>query len=537
VTDSTAWHALASHAERMRGVHLRELVQDDPGRGERFTVEAAGVFFSYARQRVTDETLELLIGLAEERGVERAIEATLDGAVVNVTEGRPALHTALRMSRGAELLVGGVDVVPAVHGVLDRMEQLANALRSGERVGHSGKPLRTVLQLGIGGSHLGPALAVEALAPFADGLVSARFVSSVDPAELAVVLRTLEPEETLVIVASKGFGTAETAHNATVAREWITRALGAEAVAAHVAAATADVDAALVFGIDRDLIFELWDWVGGRTSLCSSVGLPVMLSIGPARFRELLSGFRAMDEHLRETPSARSLPVLHGLLAVWNRDFLGAESAAVVPYAAGLARLPAHLQQLVMESGGKRVTAAGEEVASPTAGVLWGGTGTDAQHSTFQLLHQGTSLVPVDFIGIARSVTPGAGDHDLLVANMLAQAEALALGRTEDELRAAGVPEALVSHRAASGNRPSSVLLLDELTPAALGALLALYEHSVLVQGAIWGIDPFDQWGVELGKELTPRVLAAIEGPDGVETGYDAVTRSLVERYRRARGA
>jgi glucose-6-phosphate isomerase len=525
------WQALERHRDALASVQLRDLFAADPARGERLAAEAAGLYLDYSKQRVTDETIELLVRLAEARGLPARVESMFRGDHINVSEDRPALHVALRMPREASLVVDGRDVVPDVHAVLDRMRGFADAVRSGGWLGQSGKRIRAVVNIGIGGSDLGPAMASEALRHYADRELVFRFVSNVDGTDFAEATHDLDPAETLFVVCSKTFTTLETMTNARTARSWLVTALGDEAaVARHFVAVSTNLDQVAGFGIDPENTFGFWDWVGGRYSMDSAIGLTTMVAIGPARFGELLAGFRAVDEHLRSAPLDRNLPVLLGLTAVWNRDFLGFETQAVLPYDQYLRRLPAYLQQLSMESNGKSVTEGGTPVGADTAAVLWGEAGTNGQHSFHQLLHQGTAIVPCDFIVFRESLNPLGEHHTLLTANALAQAEALAFGRTPDEVRADGVPEELVPHRTFPGNRPSSTLLLDRLTPFSLGALVALYEHSVFTQGVIWGVDSFDQWGVELGKTLAGRIVAELTGAS--ETPHDSSTRELIRRYR-----
>jgi glucose-6-phosphate isomerase len=530
-----AWQALGHHHAEIAPRHLRELFADDPARGERLTAEAPGIYLDYSKHRVTDETIALLLQLAGERDLAARIEALLAGAHVNVTEDRPALHTALRLPREASLVVDGRDVVADVHEVLDRMGAFAERVRGGEWRGHTGRPVRNVVNIGIGGSDLGPAMAYEALRHYSRRDLSVRFVSNVDAADFVEETRDLDPQETLFIVSSKTFGTLETMTNAHTARAWVLDALGDEAaVARHFVAVSTNLEAVDAFGIDRDNAFAFWDWVGGRYSLWSAIGLSTMIAVGPHSFRELLAGAHALDEHFRTAALSRNLPVLIGLLTVWYRDFFGAETTAVFPYDRYLRRLPAHLQQLAMESNGKQVTLAGEPVDAGTSPVYWGEPGTNGQHSFFQLLHQGTVLVPCDFIVFRESLEPLGEHHRLLLANAVAQAEALAFGKTADEVRAEGVPEALVPHRVFEGNRPSSTIVLDRLTPFALGSLVALYEHAVFTQGVVWGIDSFDQWGVELGKALATRVAGELGGAG--DPGHDSSTNALIRRLRSSTG-
>jgi glucose-6-phosphate isomerase len=535
-TGRPAWRALSRHRDEIAGLDLRELFATDPPRAERFACEAAGLHVDYSKNLATARTFALLLELAREVGLGARIEAMFRGEKLNVTEGRAALHVALRAPRGAKIVVDGEDVVPRVHAVLERMAALAEAVRGGGWRGATGAPIRNVVNLGIGGSDLGPAMACDALRPFTDRALRVRFVSNVDPSHLAEATRDLEPAETLFIVVSKTFTTQETLANARAAREWCLRTLRDErAVARHFVAVSTNAGEVARFGIDPANRFEIWDWVGGRYSLDSAVGLALMIAIGPERFRELLAGMHAMDEHFRGASFERNLPVLLGLLGVWYASFLGAESRAVVPYDQALARLPAHLQQLEMESNGKRVDLQGRPVDHPTAPIVWGEPGTNAQHAFFQLLHQGTRLVPCDLIGFGRSQNPIGAQHDLLLANLIAQAEALAFGRTAAEVRAAGVPERLVPHRTFPGNRPSTVILAEELTPATLGALVALYEHSTFVQGVVWNVNSFDQWGVELGKELAERIAGELTSDAEPELRHDGSTNALVRRARRLR--
>ena len=533
--ETAAWRRLEWHVGEVSDQHLRELFAGDPGRGERLTAEAAGLFVDYSKHRVVDDTLHLLRKLATERGLEERTRAMLRGERVNVSEGRAALHVALRMPRSRSLVVDGVDVVREAHQELDRMSAFAERVRSGDWSGATGRPIRAVVNIGIGGSHLGPAMAYEALEAYAEPELEVRFVSNVDPADLAGALGGLEAAETLFVVVSKTMTTLETIENAKVARAWVEAAVGSDSVERHFVGVAANVEAGVRIGIPPENMFRFWDWVGGRTSLCSAVGLSLVLSLGPERFRDLLAGFHAMDEHFASAPLGANLPAITGLLAVWYRNFLGAGTTAVVPYSEALQLLPAYLQQLWMESNGKRVAAGGEAVDVETGSILWGGQGTNAQHAVFQLLHQGTALVPVDLIGFARPANGAAAQHDLLAANLLAQAEALAFGRTEDELRDAGADEETIPHRVMPGNRPTSVILAERLDPATLGALIALYEHSVFTQAAIWGIDPFDQWGVELGKELAARIAPELASGWKHELHHDSSTNALIRRYRALR--
>ena len=533
--ETTAWRRLRWHRAEIEHLHLRALLGDDPTRGERLTAEAAGIHLDYSRHLVTDDTLELLRKLAAERSLTEQVQSMFRGEPVNVSENRPALHVALRMPRSRSLLVEGVDVIKEVHEELDRVLVFAEQVRGGLSPGGSGRPIRNVVNLGIGGSDLGPAMAYEALLPYATHDLSFRFVANVDPADLARATAGLDPAETLFVVVSKTMTTLETITNARAGREWVASAVGDD-VGAYFAAVTASPQAAASLGIPDGQVFRMWDWVGGRTSLCSAVGLSLAIAVGDEGFRELLAGFHAMDQHFATAPLGGNLPAIAGLLSVWYRGFFGAQSAAVVPYAHALRLLPAYLQQLVMESLGKGVTASGEPVEVDTGAVVWGGEGTNAQHAVFQLLHQGTTLVPLDLIVLAQ---PSEGDaaerHDLLAANALAQAQALAFGRTSGELETAGVAEDTIPHRVMPGNRPTSLVLARRLTPATLGALVALYEHSVFTQAAVWGIDPFDQWGVELGKELASRIAPELAADWRRELLHDSATNASIRRYRRLR--
>jgi glucose-6-phosphate isomerase len=532
----TAWQALERHAEEMRRVHLRTLFADDPGRAERYTAEGAGLYLDYAKHRVTDETLRLLLALADESGLARRIDAMFRGEKINVTEDRAVLHTVLRAPRTRSIVVDGEDVVPKVHAVLDRMADFSRRIRDGRWTGHTGRRIRNVVNIGIGGSDLGPVMAYEALRHYSDRDLALRFVSNVDGTALVESTRDLDPAETLFIVSSKTFTTLETMTNATSARAWTLGALRDEkAVARHFVAVSTNAKEVSAFGIDPANMFEFWDWVGGRYSMDSAIGLSTMVAVGPEHFHAMLAGFHAMDENFRTTPPARNLPVLMGLLAVWYGDFFDAQTVAVLPYDQYLSRFPAYLQQLTMESNGKHVTLEGRPVERQTGPVYWGEPGTNGQHSFYQLIHQGTKLVPCDLIAFARPLNPLGRHHDLLVANVFAQAEALAFGRTADEVRAEGTPERLVPHRTFEGNRPTSTILAERLTPATLGALTALYEHSVFTQGTVWGIDSFDQWGVELGKVLAQRIVPELESRDEPALGHDGSTNALIRRYRRLR--
>jgi glucose-6-phosphate isomerase len=535
--DGAAWRALEQHAVDARRRHLRDLFRDDPVRGERLTAEGAGLFLDYSKNRVDDETMALLVRLAEERGLRERIDAMFRGEHVNVTEDRAVLHVALRLPRDASLVVDGRDVVADVHEVLDRMAVFADAVRSGAWRGHTGERIRNVVNIGIGGSDLGPVMAYRALRAYADRELTFRFVSNVDGTDVVEATRDLDPEETLFVVCSKTFTTLETMTNAASARDWLLRGLRAdEAVAKHFVAVSTNLDGVAAFGIDRANAFGFWDWVGGRYSMDSAIGLSTMVAIGPERFRELLAGFHALDEHFRTAPFDENLPVLLGLLALWYADFFGAETHAVLPYDQYLERFPAYLQQLTMESNGKSVTVEGDPVDVQTGAIYWGEPGTNGQHSFYQLIHQGTKLIPADFIAFLQPLNDVGAHHDLLVANVLAQAEALAFGKTADDVRAEGVDEALVPHKVFEGNRPSSVILAERLTPFSLGALVALYEHATFTQGVIWGIDSFDQWGVELGKVLATRIAAELTAEPGPALAHDSSTNALMRRYRAARG-
>jgi len=534
-----SWTALADHHAQVKDLHLRQLFASDPRRAERMTLEAAGILLDYSKNRITDETLRLLVALAEECGLRERIDAMFRGERINVTEDRAVLHVALRAPRGASIQVGGKDVVPEVHAVLDRMTAFADEVRSGAWKGHTGKRIRSVVNVGIGGSDLGPVMACEALRHYADRALTFRFVSNVDATDLVEATRDLDPAETLFVVSSKTFTTLETMTNARSARAWLLAGLGgdARAVARHFVAVSTNGAKVAEFGIDPANMFGFWDWVGGRYSMDSAIGLSTMLAIGPEGFREMLRGFREMDEHFRTAPFDRNLPVLKALLTIWYADFLGAATVAILPYDQYLKRFPAYLQQLTMESNGKSVTRDGRRVDYETSPVYWGEPGTNGQHSFYQLLHQGTRLVPADVLAFLHPLNPVGDHHVLLFANAIAQAEALAFGKTADEVRAEGTPPALVPHRVFEGNRPTNLLLLDRLTPAALGRLVALYEHDVFTQGAIWDVDSFDQWGVELGKALAQRIVSELESPAEPALAHDGSTSALVRRYRAARGA
>jgi glucose-6-phosphate isomerase len=535
-TNRPAWADLTRHHGAVAHTSLRELFASDPARAQRLTAEGAGLYLDYSKNRITDDTVALLLALAHQSGLHERTEAMFAGERINVSESRPALHVALRMPSGASLMLDGVDVVREVHAVLDRMAIFSERVRSGEWTGHTGKPIASVVNIGIGGSDLGPLMAYEALRHYTRRDIDFRFVSNVDPTDFVEATRDLDPSRTLFVVSSKTFTTLETMTNARSARAWSLAALDDEtAIAKHFVAVSTNAHAVAEFGIDTANMFGFWDWVGGRYSLDSAIGLSTMLAIGPQRFGELLAGFHAMDLHFRTTPHERNLPVLMGLLSVWNNNFLGAHTHGVMPYSRHLRRLPAYLQQLAMESNGKHVTLDGVDVDFDTCPIYWGEPGTNGQHSFYQLIHQGTTLVPVDLIAFARSLDPLGDHHDLLISNVLAQAEALAFGKTAAEVRAEGVPDAVVAHRVMAGNRPTNTLLAEQLTPHALGALVALYEHSVFVQGVIWDIDSFDQWGVELGKALAKRILPELQSEAEPTLAHDSSTNALIRRYRAMR--
>jgi glucose-6-phosphate isomerase len=534
-----AWRALEHHYAAMRGRHLRDLFAHDPTRGERLTAEAAGVFLDYSKNRIDDETLRLLIELAQQSGLRARIDAMFRGEKINVTENRAVLHVALRAPRGASIVVDGNNVVPEVHAVLDKMAQFANRVRSGEWKGHTRKRIGNVINIGIGGSDLGPVMAYEALKYYSDRAMTFRFVSNVDGTDFVEATRDLDAAETLFIISSKTFTTLETMTNAHSARDWSLGRLGgdAKAVARHFVAVSTNAEKVAEFGIDTANMFEFWDWVGGRYSMDSAIGLSTMLAIGPDHFQAMLQGFHAVDEHFRSAPFERNLPVLMGLLGVWYSDFFGAQTVAVLPYDQYLKRFPAYLQQLTMESNGKHVTLAGTPVDYDTGPIYWGEPGTNGQHSFYQLIHQGTRLIPCDFIAFAQPLNRLGRHHDMLLANVFAQTEALVFGKTREQVKAEGTPDWLVPHRVFEGNRPSNTILLDRLTPAALGKLVALYEHSVFTQGTIWAIDSFDQWGVELGKVLAQRIIPELESKTKPKLGHDSSTNNLIRRYRKLKGA
>ena len=534
LTDRPAWKALQTHSQKMRQVHLRQLFSQEPARGERLTAEAAGLFLDYSKNRVTDETLGLLLQLAEQSHLKARIEAMFRGDKINVTEGRAVLHVALRAPRGESIVVDGQDVVPEVHAVLDRMAEFAGKIRGGDWKGHTGKPIKSIVNIGIGGSDLGPVMAYEALKHYSDRSLTFRFVSNVDGTDFAEATRDLDPAETLFIISSKTFTTLETMTNAQTARAWSLSALGDEsAVAKHFVAVSTNEKEVSKFGIDTANMFGFWDWVGGRYSMDSAIGLSTMIAIGADNFVAMLRGFHAMDVHFRTAPFERNLPVLLGLLTVWYTDFLDAETIAVLPYDQYLKRFPAYLQQLTMESNGKAVTLEGTRVSYATGPVYWGEPGTNGQHSFYQLIHQGTRLIPCDLIGFARSLNPLGEHHDFLMSNVFAQSEALAFGKTTEAVEAEGTPDWLAPHRTFEGNRPTNVILAESLTPEILGTLVALYEHSVFTQGTIWNINSFDQWGVELGKVLAKRIIPELQSPSEPKLEHDSSTNALITRYRK----
>jgi glucose-6-phosphate isomerase len=539
LTKSKAWKALQTHYKQVRELHLRNLFADDPDRGGRMTVEAVGLFLDYSKNRITDETVKLLIELAEESGLQSRIDAMFQGEKINLTEKRAVLHVALRAPKGASILVEGENVVPQVHAVLDKMAGFSNRVRSGEWKGHTGKCIRNVINIGIGGSDLGPVMAYEALKHYSERTMTFRFVSNIDGTDFAEAVRDLDPSESLFIVSSKTFTTLETMTNAHTARAWSLRGLGGdeESVAKHFVAVSTNAAEVAKFGIDTTNMFGFWDWVGGRYSMESAIGLSTMLAIGPDNFRALLDGFHQMDEHFRATPFERNLPVLMGLLGVWYNDFFGAQTVAVLPYEQYMKRFPAYLQQLTMESNGKHVTLDGTEVTYATGPIYWGEPGTNGQHSFYQLIHQGTRLIPCDFIAFGQPLNPLGRHHDMLLANVFAQTEALAFGKTPEQVKAEGTSDWLVPHRVFEGNRPSNTILADRLTPEILGKLVALYEHCVFTQGTIWNINSFDQWGVELGKVLAQRIIPELESRAEPALCHDSSTNNLIHRYRKLKGA
>jgi glucose-6-phosphate isomerase len=534
LTERKAWKTLGAHYKNIQDLHLRKFFADDPKRGEHMTAEAVGIYLDYSKNRLTDETLKLLLQLADESGLRERIDAMFRGDKINITEDRAVLHVALRAPRGASIIVDGENVVPEVHAVLDKMADFSNRLRSGVWKGHTGKPIRNVINVGIGGSDLGPVMAYEALKHYSERAMTFRFVSNVDGTDFVEAVQDLAPAETLFIISSKTFTTLETMTNAHSARDWSLSGFGDDerSVAKHFVAVSTNAAEVAKFGIDTHNMFGFWDWVGGRYSMDSAIGLSTMLAIGPDNFRAMLDGFHQMDEHFRTAPFERNLPVLMGLLAVWYNDFFGAQTVAVLPYEQYLKRFPAYLQQLTMESNGKHVTVDGNKVAYDTGPIYWGEPGTNGQHSFYQLIHQGTRLIPCDFIAFNRTLNPLGQHHDMLLANVFAQSEALAFGKTAKEVKAEGTPDWLVPHRVFEGNRPSNTILADRLTPETLGKLVALYEHSVFTQGVIWNIDSFDQWGVELGKVLAQRIIAEVESKTEPALNHDSSTNNLIRRYR-----
>jgi glucose-6-phosphate isomerase len=537
LTETPAWTALTAHHAQIKDVHLRKLFADDPGRAERFSAEGAGLFLDYSKNRITDETVKLLLQLADERGVAKRRDAMFAGEKINTTERRAVLHVALRAPRGTRIAVDGVDVVPDVHKVLDAMADFAGRVRSGAFAGHTGKRIRNVVNIGIGGSYLGPEMAYRALRPYSDRSMNFRFVANVDGADFTEATHDLDAAETLFIVSSKTFTTLETMTNAATARAWLVGKLGSEdAVAKHFAAVSTNIPGVTKFGIDPANTFGFWDWVGGRYSMDSAIGLSSMIALGPDNFRAMLAGFHAMDEHFRTAPPAQNLPLLMGLLTVWYNNFFGAQTLGIMPYSAHLARFPAYLQQLQMESNGKHVDLDGNIVNYQTGPIIWGEPGTDGQHSFYQLIHQGTKLIPVDMIGFCKPLSPLTEQHDLLMANLFAQAEALGFGKTAEELKAEGSPDFQTPFRVTQGNRPTNMILADKLDPATLGSLVALYEHSVFTQGAVWAIDSFDQWGVELGKALASRIIPELHHGTEPKLAHDTSTNALITRFRQRRG-
>ena len=535
LTARPAWKSLAAHYKKIQPLHLRKLFADDPKRGQRMTLEAAGLFLDYSKNRITDQTIQLLLRLANESGLRNRIDAMFAGDTINITENRAVLHVALRAPRNATILLDGKNVVPDVHAVLDKMSAFVERVRSGEWKGHTGKRIRNVVNIGIGGSDLGPVMAYEALRHYSDRSMTFRFVSNVDGIDLVEATRDLNPAETLFIISSKTFTTMETMTNAQSAREWMLAGLGgnAKAVAKHFVAVSTNAEKVAAFGIDTTNMFGFWDWVGGRYSMDSAIGLSTMIAVGPEHFRAMLNGFHQMDKHFRTAPFERNLPVLMGLLSVWYTDFFGAQTVAVLPYENYLKRFPAYLQQLTMESNGKSVTLDGDRVRYDTSPIYWGEPGTNGQHSFYQLIHQGTRLIPCDFIAFNHSLTPLGRHHDILLANVFAQAEALAFGKTPAEVKAEGTAAALVPHRVFEGNRPSNTIMAERLTPEILGTLVALYEHSVFTQGVIWNINPFDQWGVELGKALAQAIIPELESSVTPRLRHDSSTNNLIRRYRK----
>ncbi len=539
LTERQTWKRLTAHYQRVRDLHLRKLFADDPTRGERMTVEAVGLYLDYSKNRITDETLKLLLQLAEDCGLSGRIEAMFRGEKINVTEDRAVLHVALRAPRGAVIVVDGENVVPQVHAVLDKMADFSNRVRSGAWKGHTGKRIRNVINIGIGGSDLGPVMAYEALKHYSERAMTFRFVSNVDSTDFAEAVRDLDPAETLFIISSKTFTTLETMANARTARDWSLAGLGGDekAVAKHFVAVSTNAAEVAKFGIDTANMFGFWDWVGGRYSMDSAIGLSTMIAIGPDHFRAMLDGFHQMDQHFRTTPVERNLPVLMGLLALWYNNFFGAHTVAVLPYEQYMKRFPAYLQQLTMESNGKYVTLDGDKVSCDTAPIYWGEPGTNGQHSFYQMIHQGTRLIPCDFIAFHQTLNPLGRHHDILIANVFAQAEALAFGKTPEQVKAEGTPDWLVPHRVFEGDRPSNMILARRLTPETLGKLVALYEHSVFTQSTIWSIDSFDQWGVELGKQLAQRIIPELESKGKPSLTHDSSTNNLISQYRKLKEA
>jgi glucose-6-phosphate isomerase len=529
-----SWKALKAHYKKVSKLHLRDLFAEDPKRGERMAVEAVGLYLDYSKNRITEETLKLLLRLADEAGLRERIEAMFRGEKINITEKRAVLHVALRAPRGASIVVDGENVMPKVHSVLDKMASFSDRVRSGEWKGHTGKRIRNVVNIGIGGSDLGPVMAYEALKSYSDRALTFRFISNIDDSDFAEAVHDLDPSETIFIVSSKTFTTLETMTNAHTARAWSLAGLGGDekSVAKHFVAVSTNAAEVSKFGIDTANMFEFWDWVGGRYSMDSAIGLSTMIAIGPVHFRAMLDGFHQMDEHFRSAPFEHNLPVLMALLSIWYNDFFGAQTVAVLPYEQYLKRFPAYLQQLTMESNGKHVTLDGTEVACQTSPIYWGEPGTNGQHSFYQLIHQGTPLIPCDFIAFAKSLNPLGRHHDMLLANVFAQTEALAFGKTLDEVKAEGTPDWLAPHRVFEGNRPSNTILAERLTPETLGKLVALYEHSVFTQGVIWNIDSFDQWGVELGKVLAQRIIPELESQAEPRLNHDSSTNNMIRRYR-----
>jgi glucose-6-phosphate isomerase len=537
LTKRKAWKALTAHYKKISRVHLRKLFADDPKRGERLTLEAAGIFLDYSKHRINDHTIKLLLQLADESRLRERIDAMFSGEKINITENRAVLHVALRAPKGSSIIVDGENVVPGVHAVLDKMSSFCDRVRSGAWKGHTGKRIRNIINIGIGGSDLGPVMAYEALKSYSDRSLTFRFVSNVDGTDFAEAVRDIDPSETLWIVSSKTFTTLETMTNAHSARDWTLAGVGGDekSIAKHFVAVSTNAAEVTKFGIDTANMFGFWDWVGGRYSMDSAIGLSTMLAIGPDNFRAMLSGFHQIDEHFRTAPFKQNLPVLMGLLSIWYGDFFGAQTSGVFPYEQYLKRFPAYLQQLTMESNGKHVTLDGTHVNYQTGAIYWGEPGTNGQHSFYQLIHQGTELIPCDFIAFAQALNPVGRHHDMLLANVFAQAEALAFGKTPEQVKKEGTADWLVPHRVFEGNRPSSVIFLEKLTPEALGKLVALYEHSVFTQGTIWHIDSFDQWGVELGKVLAQRIIPEIESPSEPKLAHDSSTNSLIRRYRKLR--